>query len=452
MSSLTADVVVIGAGCAGLSAAVRLAEAGRRVVVVEEAPRLGGRATAFVDRESGERVDNGQHVLFGCYHHTYEFLDRLGTRSLAPLQSSLRLAMADPSGRQFVLKCPAWRPPLHLLGGVLGWGALPLGDRLNAARLGPLLLKARRHGAAAVAAEVPASDTVSTWLATHGQSPRLREWLWNPLAVAALNQDPAIASASPFVRVLGELFGPRQNDASVGMASVPLDELYALPAQRFIEARGGAVLVKSPGRVRVQNGRVQHVLAGSSIVQTACVIAAVPWHAFARIWDGDVPESLGVVASRAAQMESSPIVTVNLWFDGPVMRETFVGLIGGPMQWVFDKSAIFGAAAGHLSVVSSGATTLARLENSELSRLAVDQIAKALPESSSRRLLRSVVVREHRASFSLAPGAPARPATRTPVAGLYLAGDWTDTGLPATIEGAVQSGHHAAEAILSAGA
>src|SRR5262249_42036610 len=155
-------------------------------------------------------------------------------------------------------------------------------------RLGPLLLKARRRGAAVVAADVPASDTVATWLTTHGQSPALREWLWNPLAVAALNQDPAIASASPFVRVLGELFGPRHDDASVGLASVPLDELYALPAQRFIEARGGAVLLKSPGRVRVENNRVLHVLAGSTTIETSRVIAAVPWHAFSRIWDGDV--------------------------------------------------------------------------------------------------------------------------------------------------------------------
>jgi hypothetical protein len=316
-------------------------------------------------------------------------------------------------------------------------------------RLGPLLLKARRRGAASVAAHVSPDDTVASWLEAHGQSSALREWLWNPLAVAALNQDPAFAAASPFVRVLGELFGPRHDDASVGMAAVPLDELYALPAQRFIEARGGAVLVKSPGRVRVEHDRVQHVLAGSTVVETTDVIAAVPWHAFGRIWDGDVPAPLGGVASRAAQMDSSPIVTVNLWFDGPVMRETFVGLIGGPMHWVFDKSAIFGDAAGHLSVVSSGASSLARLENAELARLAVEQIAKALPESASRRLLRSVVVREHRASFSLAPGAPARPATRTPITGLFLAGDWTDTGLPATIEGAVQSGHHAAEAILS---
>jgi squalene-associated FAD-dependent desaturase len=449
METLRADDVVIGAGFAGLSAAVRLADAGRRVIVVEEAPRLGGRATAFVDRESGERVDNGQHVLFGCYRETYAFLERLGTTHLAPLQPNLSVAMADGSGRHGKLRCPPWRPPWHLMAGVLTWRALPLADRLSAIRLAPLLRQVRRDGPAAVAARVAASDTVSSWLPSHGQSRRLCEWLWHPLAVAALNQDPAAAAAAPFVRVLGELFGPRREDAAIGLASVPLDELYAEPARRFLEARGGAVLTRSAARVRLGSaGKVSHVEAGSALIETTSVVAAMPWHAFGRIWERDVPPALADTASRAAAMESSPIVTVNLWFDGAVMREPFVGLVGGPMHWVFDKSTIFGAAAGHLSIVSSGAAAIARLENAELTSLAHRQLTDAMPEARARQLLRSVVVREHRATFSLSPGAPARPATRTAVGGLFLAGDWTDTGLPATIEGAVLSGHRAARAIL----
>src|SRR6186997_2750659 len=167
---MRADVVVIGAGFAGLSAAVELAAAGRRVVVVEEAPRLGGRATAFTDRETGERVDNGQHVLFGCYRETYAFLARIGTDQLAPLQMSLSLAMADTSGRMSRLECPDWlRPPLHLVAGVLRWRALPLADRLSAIRVGRPLMAARRRGAAAVAAEVPHELTVAEWLRRHRQ-------------------------------------------------------------------------------------------------------------------------------------------------------------------------------------------------------------------------------------------------------------------------------------------
>jgi hydroxysqualene dehydroxylase len=447
---MTADVAVIGSGFAGLAAAVRIARAGLSVVVVEEAPRLGGRATAFTDRETGERVDNGQHVLFGCYHETYAFLREIGTHDRAPLQRRLRVAMADATGRRAVLACPARRPPWHLVEGVLRWRALPFGARLSALRLAPVIGRARRRGAAAVAAAVPADRTVSAWLDAHGQSPALRTWLWNPLAVAALNQSPDTAAARPFVRVLGELFGPRAEDSAIGLPCVPLDDLYARPARAFVEARGGSILTKASARITCgADGAVAGVRAGDAAIATRAVVSAVAWHAVGRIWADGVPPALASTVAQASAMGSSPIVTVNLWFDGPVMTESFVGLIGGPMHWVFDKSAIFGDNAGHLSVVSSGAEALAAMDNAEVTAAAIGQLRAALPGVGGRTLRRSVVVREPRATFSLAPGGPPRPGTRTAVPGFYLAGDWTDTGLPGTIEGAVQSGHRAAEALLA---
>jgi hydroxysqualene dehydroxylase len=468
---VTADVVVIGAGFAGLSAAVRLADAGVRVMVVEEAPRLGGRATAFTDRETGERVDNGQHVLFGCYRETYAFLRRLGTDRLAPLQRRLALTMIGPDGRGARLQCPDWRPPWHLVGGVLRWRALSLSERLTALRLRPVLDDVRRDGAEAVASRVPENQTVAAWLAAHGQSAKLSEWLWRPLAIAALNQSPDEAAAAPFVRVLGELFGPRVEDSAIGMASVPLDELFAEPAAKVIEASGGIVLKKSPARIHMnQQGAIQYVDAGTARIEPRVVISAVPWHALGRIWDGDAPSSIQPVIANGNALVSSPIVTVNLWFEDAVMSESFVGLIGGPMHWVFDKSAIlnppspggfggtsprspggFGGTsepAGHLSIVSSGANELVRMDNAAITAAVMQQLERALPAIARRRLLRSVVVREQRATFSLAPGGPPRPVAATTIGGFYLAGDWTDTGLPGTIEGAVRSGRTAAEAAI----
>jgi squalene-associated FAD-dependent desaturase len=446
---VTVDVVVIGAGFAGLSAAIRIADAGLRVAVVEEAPRLGGRATAFTDRETGERVDNGQHVLFGCYRETYAFLRRIGTDALAPLQRRLALTMVGPDGRASRLQCPDWRPPWHLVGGVLRWSALPFSDRLTAFRLRHILEDVRREGAEAVALRVPAAQTVSAWLGAHGQSTRLSEWLWRPLAIAALNQSPDEAAAGPFVRVLGELFGPRVEDSAIGISSVPLDELFAEPAARVIETRGGVVLRKSPARIHVdQTGAIESVNAGTSRIDARVVISAVPWHALGRIWDGETPPSIQPLVENGTALGSSPIVTVNFWFDGPVLTEPFIGLIGGPMHWVFDKSAIFGEQAGHLSVVSSGASDLASMDNAAITGAVLEQLQRALPLSRSRKLLRSVVVREHRATFSLAPGGPARPVAATALPEFYLAGDWTDTGLPGTIEGAVKSGRTAAEAAI----
>ncbi|HUF46991.1 MAG TPA: hydroxysqualene dehydroxylase HpnE [Vicinamibacterales bacterium] len=445
-----ADVVVIGAGLAGLSAAVRLASAGCTVVVCEEGPRLGGRASAFTDRESGERIDNGQHALFGCYRETYAFLRAIGTDHLAPLQSRLDVTMAAAGGRSGRLACPRWPPPWHLVGAVLRWPALPVRDRLGAVRLRGFLSDVRRRGAEAAASAVPADQTVTDWLVRHGQSPALRAWLWNPLAIAALNQSPDTAAAAPFVRVLGELFGPRAEDSAIAVPTVPLDELYAEPARAFVEARGGRVLLKTPARVRVgAGGAIAGVAAGGENIETRVVISSVPWHALGRIWDGEPPRAMATILERAAATRSSPIVTVNLWSDGAGLGRPFVGLVGGPMHWVFDKRAVFGSRARHLSIVASGAEDLVAIDNAAITALAARQIADTLPDLVPGRIDRSVVVREHRATFSLAPGAPPRPDPATPISGFWLAGDWTNTGLPGTIESAVVSGHRAADGALA---
>jgi hypothetical protein len=180
---------------------------------------------------------------------------------------------------------------------------------------------------------------------------------------------------------------------------------------------------------------------------TDTVISAVPWFALRELFDEEPPPLAGMI-DRARRMAPSPIVTVNLWFDRPVIDEPVIGLPGRAMQWVFDKQLVFGGEASHLSLVSSGATSMVSLANDLLVGTAHAELLEAVPEVRSARLLRSSVVREPRATFSLAPGQPARPATETDVRGFLLAGDWIDTGLPATIESAVRSGHRAANLVI----
>ncbi|HVL70191.1 MAG TPA: hydroxysqualene dehydroxylase HpnE [Vicinamibacterales bacterium] len=452
--------MVIGAGVAGLSAATLLADRGVRVLVLEARGRLGGRATAFVDRETGERVDNGQHVLFGCYAETLAFLRRIGADAHVRTQPTLEIPFIDTAGRRSVLRCPPLPAPLHLLGGILGWTAVPLRDRLTALRLAPALLARRvarppeptadvtSPGGTAVG--VSGAETVAEWLRAHRQSPRLITALWEPLAVAALNQPISEAAADPFVRVLSMLFGPSRTASALVLPSKPLDEMYAEPARRFIEAHGGEVRTHALARIVVEGDGVAGVEIRGERIDTTEVISAVPWHAVRSLFPA-VPAALARTVDHAAAMESKTIVTVNLWYDRIVMEEEFVGLTGRTIQWIFDKRRTFGESASHLSLVTSAADGLAPLSHDELVGIAAREVADALPRARDARLVRATVVREKQATFSIAPGQPPRPAARTAVRGVFLAGDWIDTGLPGTIESAAAGGHAAARAMLKEG-
>lgn len=440
------DAIVIGGGFAGLSAAVRLAKRGAKVLVLEARARLGGRATAFEDRETGEVVDNGQHILLGCYTDTFEFLGDIGALGHVRLDARLAVTMIDRAGQRTRLSCPALPPPINLLAGVLEWDALDWRDRFAILRMRTpigLARKALTRGTTTIAASP--GETVENWLIRNGQTARLRELLWDPLALAALNQSPSQAAAPFFARVLAEMCGPDPRAASIALPAKPLHEMYAEPARKYIEARGGVVKTGSPATVNVSQSSTE-VVSGDDRSAAGGIVVAVPWFAIGDVFRGDIG-ALDPVIARARSMSPSPIVTVNLWFDRPLFTEPFIGLPGRTMQWVFDKRAIVGGNLTHLSLVSSGAASMVARSNQDLTAAAYQELLDALPDARLATLLKSSVIREPRATFSLAPGQPERPGTATSVPGVVLAGDWIDTGLPATIESAVRSGHLAAQAV-----
>jgi hydroxysqualene dehydroxylase len=428
---LSIDVVVIGGGFAGLSAATALAEQGVGVLVLEARPTLGGRATAFIDPGTSERVDNGQHVLVGGYHETFAFLRRLNTAADVYVQRDLHIDVIDREGRVSTLKCPPLPPPLHLLGGVIGWKGIGWRDRAALIHM--------RH-----VDDGPTSETVRQWLVRHRQTPRLIELLWEPLAVAALNQSIDEASGAAFAGVVRRMFTNDRRDCALALPLKALDELYAIPAREYIERAGGAVRVNAPARVTCK-GRMT-VRVRDELLQPTAVICATAWYALPAVFP-DRPAPLETILRAAESTEASPIVTVNFWFDRPVTTHSFVGLPGRAMQWVFDKRALLGDASSHLSLVSSGATALVGQTNQQLVDLALGELTVAFPAVAGAQLRRAVVVREKRATFSVAPGQPQRPHVETALPELFLAGDWIDTGLPATIESAVVSGHRAAAAV-----
>ena len=446
-------VIVIGGGFAGLSAATALAERGARVLVLEARPSLGGRATAFSDPATGERVDNGQHVLVGAYHETFAFLRRLGTDRDVCLQPDLAIDVIDRTGRCSRLACPPLPSPLHLIAGVMRWDAIGWRDRVAVAGMRRAMAGGRRQRSR----ESGGVETVRQWLVRHGQTSRLIELLWEPLAVAALNQSIDEAAGGEFGGVVSRMFTRDRRDCALGLPRKALDELYARPACRYIEKAGGEVRLGAQARVscrapalsepkgRVEERPVVHVR--DEVLQAHAVICATAWYSLSSVFF-DRPAPLADVLEAADATQASPIVTVNLWFDRLVTQGMFVGLPGRAMQWVFDKRALFGEESSHLSLVSSGAVALVGRENQEIIDLALRELRQALPAARDAIVRRAVVVREKRATFSVAPGQPPRPSTRTAVPGLFLAGDWIDTGLPATIESAVVSGHAAAAAAL----
>ena len=436
----TVDVVVAGAGCAGLAAATALAQAGVRVAVMEARPVLGGRTFATRDQTTGEWVDNGQHVLLGCYHDTLAFTRRIDAGRLLAVQSALRVPMVDEAGVESELRSPALPSPLHLLAGVLGWPALTWRDRLSVFGLA----RALRAGA-----EPPAGQTVRQWLVAYGQAPRLCDLLWEPLAVAALNQSIDTAAATTFAEVVRRMLGPGPDDSALVLPARSLTHTFVEPAVAFLERHDGQVHVGAAARVVFAAGRAIGVEVKGERVEARAVIAAVPWHALAVLCGDEPPGPLRDAIANASAMRSSPIVTANLWFDRPVLTQPFIGLPGRSFQWAFDRAQVTPGECTAISMVCSGADDVVQLSNEAVVETAHTELRRALPAAAAARLRRGTAVRERRATFSLAPGEPARPSTDTAVHGLWLAGDWIDTGLPATIESAVISGHRAAAAVLA---
>ncbi len=318
---------------------------------------------------------------------------------------------------------------------------------MAATRIMGALKAARRAVTQGERLPVLPGETVSAWLTRNGQTPRLIEMLWEPLAIAALNQSVAQAQAEPFVRILGQIFSDDPFDAALGVPARPLHEVFGEPARAFIEARGGQVKVDALSRVVLAGDRVGYVDTRGTSVRAATVILAVPWFGIAGVLRGSEQGLLGDLVTREASRAASSIVSVNLWLERGAMPSPFVGLPGRTFQWMFDKRWAFGEAASHFTLVASDADDVLRRSNDEIADLALVEARDALPGLRQAKVSRVRVVREPNATFSLAAGQPPRPGTTTPVQGLLLAGDWTDTGLPATIEGAIVSGYAAAAAV-----
>lgn len=432
--------VVLGGGMAGVAAAMELARRGLRPTLLESRPYLGGRARSF-EHTTGDEIDNGQHLLMGCYRSTFRLLEMLGTRDLVQTQRSLRVEFRDADGRRDVLAAPRLPAPLGVLVGMARMSALTIAERMALLRLGVALRLGGPRG----------DETAADYLARHGQPARLRQRLWDPMIIATLNLPAERASALLFARVMRLAFLGRGEDSHLAFARCGLSKLLA-PARAAIERRGGTVVTGAPALgIVAEHGGYTIFLKDRPPLRASALITAVPERALRQLLGSTelADRALGAMP----HLEYSPIVSAYLWYDHPLERlPAFAAMIGTATQWMFNRRAIDGSSnarfPGLVTCTISAAAAESAIEGEAIAAIVDRELRAAFPEIGDARLVERLVVKEKHATFAATPAAErVRPQARTQAQHLYLAGDWTATGLPATIEGAVQSGFAAAAAL-----
>ncbi|HVC98516.1 MAG TPA: hydroxysqualene dehydroxylase HpnE [Pirellulales bacterium] len=442
-----ARVAVVGGGLAGLAAAARLAEAGLAVELFEARRQLGGRATSFHDPASGEWIDHCQHVSMGCCTNLADFCRR--TQIDDAFRRDRVLHFFAPDGRGYRLAGCRWLPaPLHLGPSFLRFGFLSFFERLAIARA---LWRLAR-----TAIDDDASQpTIGQWLRANGQSARAIEWFWSVVLVSALGEEVERASLAAARKVFVDGFLSARSAYEIEVPLIPLGEMYGRRLEAWLADHGVSVH-KGTAVERVEGGAAgvtAVVLAGGARRETDAVVVALPWRRVREVFDTELLSALpGLIGVE--RIEAAPITGVHLWFDREIVQLHHAVLVGRLSQWVFNRGQRTTVESGpwpahYYQVVISASRSLVTRDRDDVVREVVSDLAAIWPAAGQAKLIQWRIVSEQAAVFSVRPGIDHhRPRQRTPIANLALAGDWTRTGWPATMEGAVRSGYLAAESIL----
>ncbi len=443
---MTVHVGVVGGGLAGIAAALRCADAGCTVTLLEADPRLGGLARSF--RRGELTVDTGQHVFLRCCTAYRGLLARLGVADLVTLQPRLDIPIRAPGRRPGRIRRSRLPAPLHLLASLGGYRAL---RPLERARLVPAALALRALDPADPAVD---AQSFGGWLTRHGQGPRAIAGLWDLFGLAALNVPAADASLALAATVFQDGLLTRADAGDLGWARVPLGRLHDDAARRGLTAAGVTVRTATRVHTLLPAGGAWCIRAGNRGRNTEIavdrVVCAVPPRAAEGLLPGG---ALDRPPGWAAALGRSPIVNVHVVYDRPVLDVPFAAGLDTPAQWVFDRSGPAGLrvpGAQYLAVSLSAAEAGIGQPTAALRSTMLPALAALLPAARVARVLDFFVTREPAATFRATPGTAAlRPPATTRLPGLLLAGAWTATGWPATMEGAVRSGNAAAAALLA---
>jgi squalene-associated FAD-dependent desaturase len=455
-------VIVIGGGLAGLAASVALAESGVRVRLFEQRPFLGGRAASY-ELPNGEHVDNCQHVTFGCCTNLDDFYRRVGSGD--KIKFFDRMLLLDPQGRRGEMHAGILPAPFHMTGSFLTFAPLGLKDKIAIARAFNSIIQSGGHPKEV---DEPGGISMLEWLQRRKQTPAAISRFWRTVLVSALSEELDRIDARYGIDVFWKAVLSTKHGYRMGVPAVALGELYE-GCRQAIETRGGEVIFRSPLRgLRFEDNKLVAVQFDGAREETAdAYVLALPHGIVSELLPNAVKESEPALAGLD-KIADAPITGVHFWFDRQVMSEPFISLLDTTTQWIFNKSALYAGAATngsaptsdvspahsasnsqYLQLVISASYDLLQKPRQEIIDLCLKEVRHALPAARDANLLKSTVIKEAAATFSPQPGVDRwRPKQETSIAGLFLAGDWTATGWPATMEGAVRSGYLAAEAVL----
>ena len=436
-------VVIVGGGLAGLAAAAALGTRGCRVTLLESRPRWGGRASSFTDQATGETIDNCQHVAMGCCTNFFAFCRQVGIDGF--FRREQQLYFFDPEGRCSRFHAVGLPVPLHLAPALMRLSYLTLREKMQ--------LSFGLRALARSSAKEGESENFAHWLARHGQSPRLCERFWHVVLVSALSETLDRIHVAAARKVFVDGFLRNHHGWEVWIPTASLDELYGGRLAGWMQEQGiDARLQAGVKNVLIIDGHVAGVeLRSGERIDADAIILAVPPDRVS----GLLPESIRDDSfwQTPAKLESAPISSVHLWFDRPITELPHATFVGRLSHWLFNRSSIRDAETAETSayyqVVISASRGLEGRTQDDIIREVMEDLAIAWPAARDAKLQHGRLVTEHKAVISMLPGVEElRPSQVTPIANLFLAGDWTRTGWPGTMEGAVRSGWLAAEAVL----
>ncbi len=439
------DVIIIGGGLAGLSAAVQAIQHGFRPIILEKNKHLGGRVRSFYAPDIGREIDNGQHVLSAAYEDTIRFIETIGSEDQIIYQKKFQANFSKKDGTKLLFRSFPLPAPFHFF--------LPLflKKKFTGARFSELLHFIWRNSR--LSSEELKRMTIQEWLVYTGQSAKIQKLLWQPLAYSILNAPVEKGSAFLLKQAVSKSFFHSRQNARLVLPKSWLGEIFIIPAEKFIKTQGGEVhYLTTTEKIRFKGGRTQEVVTSKGEFNAPWIISTVPPFALQAILENSGDVVIRNSITGLDKFEYNPIMTINIFLDRSIEVDFPIAFIDSPLQWMFPHphKATSQTDYGYALVIS-GANLWADKSGEEIIEMVSGELLNHLGIrfDSTHRLLKYKIIKEKRATIAQTPSSISqRPGTKTAIPNLFLAGDWIETGLPATIEGAIVSGRLAMESII----